>query len=147
MGGHRAGPFHQPEQGDEVRATARPMPATATAKAARTVPDTARNVSDSAAWTPIVQRSRTVSSAVPGRATVSKPATELVTERMAEAMTVVGSGLILGQALAAAAAGPLAAAYGYRAAFAVSCAAAAASTALALALAATRPACFRPGPA
>lgn len=53
-------------------------------------------------------------------------------ERMGEAMTVVGSGLILGQAAAALAAGPLAQAYGYRAAFAVSCAAAAASAVVAL---------------
>ncbi|MGW7440526.1 MFS transporter [Streptomyces sp. NPDC054849] len=53
-------------------------------------------------------------------------------ERMGEAMTVAGSGLILGQALAAAVSGPLANAYGHRAAFAVSCAAAAASAALAL---------------
>ncbi|MEV6956514.1 MFS transporter [Streptomyces sp. NPDC051183] len=52
-------------------------------------------------------------------------------ERMGEAMTVLGSGLIVGQALAAAAAGPLAAAYGHRAAFAVSCAAAAVSALLA----------------
>ncbi|MDA5281946.1 hypothetical protein [Streptomyces sp. Isolate_45] len=66
-------------------------------------------------------------------------------ERMGEAMTVVGSGLILGQALAAAAAGPLASAYGYRAAFVVSVAAAAGSAALALV--AARPARFRPGPA
>ncbi|MFD9453151.1 MFS transporter [Streptomyces sp. NPDC059985] len=66
-------------------------------------------------------------------------------ERMGEAMTVVGSGLILGQALAAAAAGPLASAYGYRAAFVVSAAAAAGSAALALV--AARPARFRPGPA
>ncbi|MFD5931116.1 MULTISPECIES: MFS transporter [unclassified Streptomyces] len=42
-------------------------------------------------------------------------------ERMAEAMTLLGSGLILGQALAAAVAGPLAAVYGHRAAFAVAC--------------------------
>ncbi|MFF3723523.1 MFS transporter [Streptomyces erythrochromogenes] len=54
-------------------------------------------------------------------------------ERMGEAMTVIGSGLILGQALAAAVAGPLAAAHGHRAAFAVSCAAVTASAALALA--------------
>ncbi|WP_168714777.1 MFS transporter [Streptomyces sp. A0592] len=54
-------------------------------------------------------------------------------ERMGEAMTVIGSGLILGQALAAAVAGPLAAAHGHRAAFAVSCAAVAASAVLALA--------------
>lgn len=53
-------------------------------------------------------------------------------ERMGEAMTVTGSGLILGQAFAAALAGPLAAAHGYRAAFAVSCAAVLASAALAL---------------
>ncbi|WP_322975624.1 MFS transporter [Streptomyces sp. NBC_00162] len=53
-------------------------------------------------------------------------------ERMGEAMTVVGSGLILGQAAAALAAGLLAQAYGYRAAFAVSCAAAAASAVVAL---------------
>ncbi|RKT04835.1 putative MFS family arabinose efflux permease [Streptomyces sp. 3211.6] len=52
--------------------------------------------------------------------------------RMGEAMTVVGSGLIVGQALAAAASGPLAAAYGHRAAFAVSCAAVTASAILAL---------------
>ncbi|WP_327306593.1 MFS transporter [Streptomyces sp. NBC_01298] len=55
--------------------------------------------------------------------------------RMGEAMTLAGSGLIVGQALAAAASGPLAAAYGYRAAFAVSCAAAAASAVLAWAAA------------
>ncbi|MGW0394066.1 MFS transporter [Streptomyces sp. NPDC003042] len=54
-------------------------------------------------------------------------------ERMGEAMTVLGSGLILGQAAAAAVAGPLAAAYGYRAAFVVSCAAAVASAVLAVA--------------
>ncbi|MER7733727.1 MFS transporter [Streptomyces erythrochromogenes] len=54
-------------------------------------------------------------------------------ERMGEAMTVIGSGLILGQALAAALAGPLAAAHGHRAAFAVSCAAVTASAALAVA--------------
>ncbi|MFF3680119.1 MFS transporter [Streptomyces sp. NPDC002120] len=54
-------------------------------------------------------------------------------ERMGEAMTLVGSGLILGQALAAAAAGPLASAYGHRAAFAVACAAVAASAVLAVA--------------
>jgi hypothetical protein len=53
-------------------------------------------------------------------------------QRMGEAMTVVGSGLILGQALAAAAAGPLADAFGHRAAFAVSCAATAVSAVLAL---------------
>ncbi|MEV7522173.1 MFS transporter [Streptomyces sp. NPDC091371] len=53
-------------------------------------------------------------------------------ERMGEAMTVVGSGLLLGEGLAALAAGPLAAAYGYRAAFAVSCAAAAGSAVLAV---------------
>lgn len=53
-------------------------------------------------------------------------------ERMGEAMTVVGSGLILGQALAAAASGPLASAYGPRAAFGVSCAAVAASAVLAV---------------
>ncbi|MFJ8213701.1 MFS transporter [Streptomyces sp. NPDC096033] len=53
--------------------------------------------------------------------------------RMGEAMTVVGSGLIVGQALAAAAAGPLAAAYGHRAAFAVSCTAVTASALLAAA--------------
>ncbi|MFE2148340.1 MFS transporter, partial [Streptomyces sp. NPDC059456] len=44
-------------------------------------------------------------------------------QRTGEAMTMVGSGLIMGQALAAAAAGPLAGAYGHRAAFAVACAA------------------------
>ncbi|MCX5298278.1 MFS transporter [Streptomyces sp. NBC_00193] len=55
--------------------------------------------------------------------------------RMGEAMTLAGSGLIIGQALAAAVSGPLAAAYGYRAAFAVSCAAAAASAVLAWAAA------------
>lgn len=55
--------------------------------------------------------------------------------RRGEAMAVAGSGLIVGQALAAAAAGPLAAAYGHRAAFAVSCAAAAASAVLAWAAA------------
>ncbi|MEU6294743.1 MFS transporter [Streptomyces erythrochromogenes] len=53
-------------------------------------------------------------------------------ERMGEAMTVIGSGLILGEALAAAVAGPLAAAHGHRAAFVVSCAAVTASAALAL---------------
>ncbi|MFD3697108.1 MFS transporter [Streptomyces sp. NPDC058646] len=52
--------------------------------------------------------------------------------RMGEAMTVTGSGLILGQAAAAAVAGPLAAAYGYRAAFAVACAAAVGSGLLAV---------------
>ncbi|MFG2878369.1 MFS transporter [Streptomyces sp. NPDC048337] len=57
--------------------------------------------------------------------------------RMGEAMTVVASGLILGQAVAAAASGPLAATYGYRAAFAVACAAVAASAALSV-VAATR---------
>ncbi|MFF0218855.1 MFS transporter [Streptomyces vinaceus] len=67
-------------------------------------------------------------------------------ERMGEAMTVVGSGLIVGQALAAAAAGPLAAAYGHRAAFAVSCAAAAASALLAWAAAGRRGASQPPGP-
>lgn len=56
-------------------------------------------------------------------------------QRMGEAMTVVGSGLIIGQALAAAAAGPLAEAYGHRAAFAVSCGAAAASAVVASAAA------------
>ncbi|WP_327414156.1 hypothetical protein [Streptomyces sp. NBC_01233] len=56
-------------------------------------------------------------------------------ERLGEAMTVVGSGLILGQALAAAVAGPLASAYGHRAAFALACAAVAASAVLALPLA------------
>ncbi|MBT2467104.1 MFS transporter [Streptomyces sp. ISL-66] len=56
-------------------------------------------------------------------------------QRMGEAMTVVGSGLIIGQALAAAAAGPLAEAYGHRPAFAVSCGAAAASAVLASAAA------------
>ncbi|WP_327362694.1 MFS transporter [Streptomyces sp. NBC_01296] len=65
-------------------------------------------------------------------------------QRMGEAMTVVGSGLIVGQALAAAAAGPLAGAYGHRAAFAVSCAAAAASAVLAWA-AAGRGARSQPG--
>ncbi|MET9852589.1 MFS transporter [Streptomyces sp. NPDC006450] len=55
--------------------------------------------------------------------------------RMGEAMTLAGSGLIIGQALAAAASGPLAAAYGHRAAFAVSCTAAAASAVLAWAAA------------
>ncbi|MET9324020.1 MFS transporter [Streptomyces sp. NPDC003038] len=55
-------------------------------------------------------------------------------QRMGEAMTVVGSGLILGQAAAAALAGPLAAVYGYEAAFAVSCAAAVTSGVLALAV-------------
>lgn len=54
--------------------------------------------------------------------------------RMGEVMTVIGSGLILGQALAAALAGPLAAAHGHRAAFAVSCTAITASAALALTL-------------
>ncbi|MFB6812130.1 MFS transporter, partial [Streptomyces sp. NPDC056387] len=44
-------------------------------------------------------------------------------QRMGEAMTMAGSGLIMGQALAAAAAGPLAGAYGHQAAFAVACAA------------------------
>ncbi|WP_327262617.1 MFS transporter [Streptomyces sp. NBC_01232] len=58
-------------------------------------------------------------------------------ERMGEAMTVAGSGLILGQALAAAASGPLADAYGHRAAFAVSCAAVTASAVLAMATART----------
>ncbi|MET9959010.1 MFS transporter [Streptomyces sp. NPDC006326] len=58
-------------------------------------------------------------------------------QRMGEAMTVAGSGLIVGQALAAAAAGPLAQAYGYRAAFAVACTAAAASALLARAAART----------
>ncbi|MFD8792863.1 MFS transporter [Streptomyces vinaceus] len=67
-------------------------------------------------------------------------------ERMGEAMTVVGSGLIVGQALAAAAAGPLAAAYGHRAAFAVSCAAAAASALLAWAAAGRGGASQPPGP-
>ncbi|MFE3579238.1 MFS transporter [Streptomyces vinaceus] len=67
-------------------------------------------------------------------------------ERMGEAMTVVGSGLIVGQALAAAAAGPLAAAYGHRAAFAVSCAAAAASALLAWAAASRGSASQPPGP-
>ncbi|WP_159045299.1 MFS transporter [Streptomyces sp. WM6373] len=55
-------------------------------------------------------------------------------ERMGEAMTVIGSGLILGQALAAALAGPLAAAHGHRAAFTLSCAAVTASALLAPAL-------------
>ncbi|MCX4801364.1 hypothetical protein OG594_06805 [Streptomyces sp. NBC_01214] len=45
-------------------------------------------------------------------------------------MTVVGSGPIPGQALAAAVSGPLAGAYGYRAAFAVSRAAVTASAVL-----------------
>ncbi|MFI6149643.1 MFS transporter [Streptomyces sp. NPDC051109] len=67
-------------------------------------------------------------------------------ERMGEAMSTVGSGLIIGQALAAAAAGPLAQAYGYRAAFAVSCGAAAASAVLVLA-AAGRGSLARKGPA
>lgn len=53
-------------------------------------------------------------------------------ERMGEAMTLLGSGLVLGQALAAAASGPLAQAYGYRAAFAVSCAAVLGSALVAL---------------
>ncbi|MGW6618158.1 MFS transporter [Streptomyces erythrochromogenes] len=66
-------------------------------------------------------------------------------ERMGEAMTVIGSGLILGQALAAAVAGPLAAAHGHRAAFAVSCAAVTASAALALASAPTARAKSRRG--
>ncbi|MFF3858454.1 MFS transporter [Streptomyces sp. NPDC002209] len=65
-------------------------------------------------------------------------------QRRGEAMTVVGSGLIVGQALAAAAAGPLAEAYGHRAAFAVACAAAAASAVLAWAAAGPG---LRPGPA
>ncbi|MEU6864053.1 MFS transporter [Streptomyces sp. NPDC046876] len=56
-------------------------------------------------------------------------------ERLGEAMTVLGSGLIVGQGLAAAASGPLAQAYGHRAAFAVACAAAAASALLAWAAA------------
>lgn len=55
--------------------------------------------------------------------------------RMAEAMTVVGSGLLLGEGLAAAVAGPLAEAHGHRAAFAVSCGAAAASAVVATAAA------------
>ncbi|MFC9295972.1 MFS transporter [Streptomyces sp. NPDC057011] len=67
-------------------------------------------------------------------------------ERMGEAMTVVGSGLILGQAVAAAVAGPLAAAYGYRAAFIVACAAAAASAVLAMAAAATTRTSAHPAP-
>ncbi|MFD4246711.1 MFS transporter [Streptomyces sp. NPDC058525] len=65
-------------------------------------------------------------------------------ERMGEAMTVAGSGLILGQAVAAAVAGPLAAAYGYRAAFAVACTAAAASAALALTATGRRPSARTP---
>lgn len=54
-------------------------------------------------------------------------------QRMGEAMTVIGSGLIIGQALAAVVAGPLAEAYGHRAAFALSCGAAAASAVVAVA--------------
>ncbi|MFJ1869326.1 MFS transporter [Streptomyces sp. NPDC088097] len=54
-------------------------------------------------------------------------------ERMGEAMTVLGSGLIVGQALAAAVSGPLAARYGYQAAFTVSCVAASCSAGLAVA--------------
>ncbi|WP_424213678.1 MFS transporter [Streptomyces sp. BI20] len=55
--------------------------------------------------------------------------------RMGEAMTMIGSGLILGQAGAAALSGPLAAAFGPRAAFVVSCSAVVASAVLAVALA------------
>ncbi|MFF5444520.1 MFS transporter [Streptomyces sp. NPDC012888] len=53
-------------------------------------------------------------------------------QRLGEAMTVLGSGLITGQALAAALAGPLAAVHDHRAAFAVACTAMTASAALAL---------------
>ncbi|MFK0046053.1 MFS transporter [Streptomyces sp. NPDC090741] len=56
-------------------------------------------------------------------------------QRMGEVMTMVGSGLIIGQALGAAAAGPLARAYGYGAAFTMSCGAAAAAAVLALSVA------------
>ncbi|MFF8264730.1 hypothetical protein [Streptomyces virginiae] len=52
-------------------------------------------------------------------------------ERMGEAMTVICSGRILGQALAAALAGPLAAAHGHGAALALSCSAVTASATLA----------------
>ncbi|MEV7418219.1 MFS transporter [Streptomyces sp. NPDC089919] len=52
--------------------------------------------------------------------------------RMAEAMTVLGSALIVGQGLAAVAAGQLAGAHGPRAAFALACAAMAASALVAL---------------
>ncbi|MFE2523445.1 MFS transporter [Streptomyces sp. NPDC059382] len=65
-------------------------------------------------------------------------------ERMAEAMTLLGSGLILGQALAAAVAGPLAAAYGHRAAFAVACGAVVTSAVVA---AVARPGWERDAPA
>ncbi|MFG2287493.1 MFS transporter [Streptomyces sp. NPDC048595] len=54
--------------------------------------------------------------------------------RMGEAMTLLGSGLIVGQGVAAFAAGPLAQAYGFRAAFGVSCAAGLAACAVALVL-------------
>lgn len=72
-------------------------------------------------------------------------------QRMGEAMTLAGSGLIIGQALAAAVAGPLAEAYGHRAAFALSCGAAAASAVVAWAAAgrvlAPRPGTAGPGQA
>ncbi|MEU9118987.1 MFS transporter [Streptomyces sp. NPDC048506] len=54
--------------------------------------------------------------------------------RMGEAMALLGSGLIVGQCLAAVAAGPLAQAYGYRAAFGLSCAAGLAACGVALLL-------------
>lgn len=55
-------------------------------------------------------------------------------ERMAEAMGLLGSALIVGQCVAAVAAGPLAQAYGFRAAFGLSCAAGLAACAVALPL-------------
>ncbi|MEU4115482.1 MFS transporter [Kitasatospora sp. NPDC028055] len=54
--------------------------------------------------------------------------------RMAEAMTLLGSGLIAGQGLAVTGAGPLVGAYGHLAAFALACAAGALALLLALAL-------------
>ncbi|WP_310727499.1 MFS transporter [Streptomyces sp. N2A] len=52
--------------------------------------------------------------------------------RMGEAMALLGSGLIIGQCVAAVVAGPLAEAYGYRAAFGLSCGAGPVACAVAL---------------
>lgn len=54
--------------------------------------------------------------------------------RMGEAMALLGSGLIVGQCVAAVAAGPLAQAYGFRAAFGLTCAAGPVACVVALSL-------------
>ncbi|MFH8891357.1 hypothetical protein [Streptomyces sp. NPDC017949] len=101
----------------------------------------------------LVWAAMAVTSSVAGFVTVARPGAVDLTVRprwtigvqAALSLLLLAVSGTVGAAFAAAAAGPLASAYGYRAAFVVSVAAAAGSAALALV--AARPARFRPGPA